>query len=602
MRAPLIDLLRGGVPALAVLVAAIAVIRIVCRRPTLRRLSVALSLIALTGSVALFRALAPAEAPYLDPYLRFLMLFSLAYGAFKVVEVLVVDLLVILRKEALRPLLVADPTVLERLSKTLARRQAERDDAINRAAVYEGPGRTAPASYSAGCGGSSDSWAATWRRAADRAGGEWMAAEQKVVDEKEPVGLRLSLKVKLTLLITTLLVLTVLLVSVFLVRQEQESLTNEMSKRGRTIARDLANASKNPIISNDDLTLSLLVQDAMKDPDVIYVIFVDADGKVVAHPDLSQIGLRFQRSDGLPMAVGETQVTPFVDPKHGKVIDFAVPLVFSRVSVGSLYLGFSRKPIDEAVATARNSTIVISAAMVIVGILGALGLSTVLSRPVMRLVEGTQAVAAGNFQIHLPVTSRDEIGALTESFNQMAKNLREKEMIKRAFTRYVARQVVDEILKDPEKLALKEERRDVTVLFCDMRGFTSLAERLSPEEVVGVLNDFYTLMVDTTAKNDGIVDKFLGDGVMAIFGAPIVHDDHPVRAVKTAVAMQAAVAELSRKRAREGKDPIAVGVGVSAGEAVAGTVGTEDRMEYTVIGDSVNLAARLESNAKPDRS
>jgi adenylate cyclase len=86
---------------------------------------------------------------------------------------------------------------------------------------------------------------------------------------------------------------------------------------------------------------------------------------------------------------------------------------------------------------------------------------------------------------------------------------------------------------------------------------------------------------------------------MAIFGAPIVHEDHPARAVKAAISMQAGVAELSRKRAREGKDPIAVGIGVSAGEAVAGTVGTEDRMEYTVIGDSVNLAARLESNAKP---
>jgi adenylate cyclase len=426
-----------------------------------------------------------------------------------------------------------------------------------------------------------------------------MAAEQPKVTETERTGLQLSLKLKLTLLITTLLVLTVLLVSVFLVRQEQESLTHEMTKRGRTIARDLANAAKNPMLSNDDLTLSLLVQDAMKDPDVVYVVFADAEGKVVAHQDLSQIGQRAQRPTGLPLAAGDTQVTPYVDPKQGKVIDFAVPLVFSKVSVGSLYLGFSRKPIDQAVASARNSTIVISAAMVVVGIIGAVGLATVLSRPVMRLVEGTRAVSAGNFNVHLPVTSRDEIGALTDSFNQMAKNLREKEMIKRAFTRYVARQVVDEILKDPEKLALKEERRDVTVLFCDMRGFTSLAERLSPEDVVGVLNDFYTLMVDTTATNDGIVDKFLGDGVMAIFGAPIVHEDHASRAGKTALAMQAGVAELSRKRAREGKDPIAVGIGVSAGEAVAGTVGTEDRMEYTVIGDSVNLAARLESNAKP---
>jgi adenylate cyclase len=410
---------------------------------------------------------------------------------------------------------------------------------------------------------------------------------------------RLSLKVKLTLLITTLLVVTVLLVSAFLVRQAQESLTQEMTKRGLTIARDLGNASKNPILSNDDLTLSLLVQDAMKDTDVVYAIFVDAEGKVVAHPDLSQIGRRIERPPGLPLAAGEIHVSSYTDPKQGKIIDFAVPLMFSKVSVGSLYLGFSRRSIDQAMASARNQTVVISTAMIVVGILGALGLATVLSRPVMRLAAGTRAVAEGNFQVRLPVTSRDEIGALTESFNEMAKNLHEKEMIKRAFTRYVARQVVDEILKDPEKLALKEERRDVTVLFCDMRGFTPLAERLTPEEVVGVLNDFYTLMVDTTAKNDGIVDKFLGDGVMAIFGAPIVHDDHALRAVKTALAMQAGVAELSRRRAREGKEPIAVGIGVSAGEAVAGTVGTEDRMEYTVIGDSVNLAARLESNAKP---
>src|SRR5262245_63158975 len=161
-----------------------------------------------------------------------------------------------------------------------------------------------------------------------------MTVEQKGDQKQQPLDLRLSLKVKLTLLITTLLVLTVLLVSVFLVRQEQESLTNEMTKRGRTIARDLANASKNPMLSNDDLTLSLLVQDAMKDPDVVYVIFVDADGKVVAHQDLSQIGQRVQRPNGLPMAVGDTVVTPFVDPKHGKVIDFAVPLVFSKVAVG----------------------------------------------------------------------------------------------------------------------------------------------------------------------------------------------------------------------------------------------------------------------------
>jgi adenylate cyclase len=172
-------------------------------------------------------------------------------------------------------------------------------------------------------------------------------------------------------------------------------------------------------------------------------------------------------------------------------------------------------------------------------------------------------------------------------------------MIKRAFTRYVAREVVEEILKDPEQLALTGERREVSVLFCDIRGFTPLAERLSPEEVVGLLNEFYTLMIETTFKHDGTLDKFLGDAVMAVFGAPIAHPDHAIRAVRTALDMRNSIAELNEQRAADGKLPIGIGIGLSLGEVVAGTVGTEDRMEYTVIGDSVNLAARLVDQARP---
>ena len=409
----------------------------------------------------------------------------------------------------------------------------------------------------------------------------------------------LSLKFKLSLLITSLLVLTVVLVSVFLLRQQQTSLTAEMTKRGLTIAQNLAASAKNPLLTNDELTLSLLVRDAMKDPDVAYVAIADHDGKIVAHWDLTLVGKPLDRPAGLRPLADELLVQAYATPKEGRLIDFAVPLVFSSVRVGALYLGFSQKSIEEALARTRNQTILISVVMVLIGIGGAVGLSTILSRPILRLVEGTRTIAAGNFMVSLAIPSRDEIGALTESFNQMAKSLREKEMIKRAFTRYVAREVVDEILKNPEQLVLTGERRDVTVLFCDVRGFTPLSERLSAEEVVLLLNSFYDLMIDTTFKHDGTLDKFLGDGVMAIFGAPIPHRDHSIRAVRTALAMQAGVAGLSEKRIREGKEPISVGVGVSAGEAVAGTVGTEDRMEYTVIGDSVNLAARLESIAKP---
>src|SRR5262245_65687647 len=122
--------------------------------------------------------------------------------------------------------------------------------------------------------------------------------------------------------------------------------------------------------------------------------------------------------------------------------------------------------------------------MVSLGIAAAVGLATLLARPIFRLVGGTRAIAEGDFSVSLPVTSHDELGTLTQAFNQMARSLREKEMIKRAFSRYVAREAVEEVLKDPEQLQLKGERREVTVLFCDVRGFTPKIGRASCREGV----------------------------------------------------------------------------------------------------------------------
>ncbi|MEX2224151.1 MAG: adenylate/guanylate cyclase domain-containing protein [Candidatus Rokuibacteriota bacterium] len=414
----------------------------------------------------------------------------------------------------------------------------------------------------------------------------------------DSTAIRVPLKIKLSLLITALVVLAVALVGFFLLRQQQQSLTAEMTKRGLTMAENFAAGAKTPLLTNDELTLGVLVTDAMKDKDVAYVIVSDHDGKVLAHSDARAVKSAVVRPKELEPLENRLLVQTYKTPQ-GRIIDFAVPLVYSGVPVGALYLGFSEEAITAALVSARNQALLITLLMVLAGLGGAVGLAALLSRPIFRLVQATRAIASGNFNIALPVASRDELGVLTDSFNRMARSLREKEMIKRAFTRYVAREVVEEILKDPENLVLSGERRQVTVLFCDVRGFTPLSERLSPEEVVLLLNDFYTLMIETTFKFDGTLDKFLGDAVMAVFGAPMAHPDHSARAIRTALAMQEGITGLNARRQRDGKEPIAVGIGVSAGEAVAGTVGTEDRMEYTVIGDSVNLAARLESNAKP---
>jgi adenylate cyclase len=408
-----------------------------------------------------------------------------------------------------------------------------------------------------------------------------------------------SLKAKLSLLMTAVLVLAIMLVAIFLLRQQQQGLTVEMTKRGLAIAQNLAAGAKTSLLQRDDLSLLVLVKDAMKDADVAYVIIADEKGRIRAHSDVGRTGETVERPAPLAPAREQLVVTTYRSPGRGGIIDFAVPLTFSRVRLGALYLGFSEESIAAAVRRAQWQTSLITLVMVCLGIGAAVGLATLLSRPIFRLVEGTRAIASGNLQVALPVTSRDELGTLTESFNQMAKSLREKEMIKRAFSRYVAREVVEEVLKDPDSLHLKGERREVTILFCDIRGFTTMSERLDPERVVSLLNDFYTVMIDITFKHDGTLDKFLGDGIMAIFGAPIAHPEHALMSVRAALAMQQGIEALSASRVSRGHEPLAVGIGINAGEVVAGTVGTEDRMEYTVIGDNVNLASRLGANAKP---
>ena len=411
--------------------------------------------------------------------------------------------------------------------------------------------------------------------------------------------MRSPLRLKLSLLITALLTVTVLLLSGFLLEAQQRTLTDEMRKRGLTIAQNLAAGAMTAVLTDDDLGLQLLIRDVGRDVDVLYVAVTNSHGTVIAHSELSRMGRPLQRPAGATPLGDAVVVQTLPLEGHGDVIDFSVPLVFRGIRVGAAYVGFSQRGIVQAVAGARTRAAVITLAMLAAGIGGAVALAATLARPIVRLMQGTRAVAVGDFSVALPVTSRDELGALTDAFNDMTRSLREKETIKRAFSRYVAREVVDEILKDPEQIALTGERRDVTVLFCDIRGFTKTAEALSPEEVVELLNAFYGLMIETTFKHDGTLDKFLGDGVMAVFGAPLYRADHALMAARTALAMQAGIRELSARRVAAGQSPVDIGIGLNAGEVVAGTVGTDARMEYTVIGDSVNLAARLESHAGP---
>ena len=172
---------------------------------------------------------------------------------------------------------------------------------------------------------------------------------------------------------------------------------------------------------------------------------------------------------------------------------------------------------------------------------------------------------------------------------------REKRQVKRLFGRYVSKDVYDQLIAHPDRAELGGKRREMSVLFSDIRGFTTVTESGQPEELVAQLNEYFSRMVEIVFRHRGTVDKFVGDMVMALFGAPLDDPDHAEHAVRAAVDMVRELGELNEKWAAAGRAQLDIGIGVNSGEMIAGNIGSSSIMSYTVIGDNVNLGARLES-------
>jgi len=180
----------------------------------------------------------------------------------------------------------------------------------------------------------------------------------------------------------------------------------------------------------------------------------------------------------------------------------------------------------------------------------------------------------------------------------LVDDISEAEILRDTFSRFLSQHVMEQVLSDADLRSLRSARRDVSVLFADIRDFTAFAEQHPPEQVVDVLNTYFDVMVHVLFEYQGTLDKFLGDGVLALFGTPLVQPDHPQRAVQAAMDMQRAAASLNATRQRRGQPTLHIGIGINSGEAIVGNIGSEKRMEYTVIGDMVNVAQRLQALAR----
>jgi sigma-B regulation protein RsbU (phosphoserine phosphatase) len=231
----------------------------------------------------------------------------------------------------------------------------------------------------------------------------------------------------------------------------------------------------------------------------------------------------------------------------------------------------------------------------------AAGLGMLLARwvamPLRELAVQARRVRHGDFGAALAVRSRDEIGSLARTMAEMVEGLRQRDFIRDVLGRYVSPEVAERCLRDPEALRLGGELRSVTILMSDLRGFSALSERLGPEVMIRLVNRYFGHMTPVILAHGGYVNEFIGDAILALFGAPVAHVDDEARAVRCAWAMQQAMTVLNAESRQAALPELAMGIALHRGSVVAGNIGSEDRVKYGVLGPAVNLTSRLESLA-----
>ncbi len=218
------------------------------------------------------------------------------------------------------------------------------------------------------------------------------------------------------------------------------------------------------------------------------------------------------------------------------------------------------------------------------------------TRPVRRLARGAQRISEGQYETIGDIGVQDELGALAMSFDAMVQGLMERDKVRSMLGKVVSPAIAEELLS--QSIDFSGQEQEVTVLFSDIRSFTTLCEGRSPSAILEMLNTYLTTVSALIDERDGVVDKYIGDAVMALFGAPLGRPDDPQRALDTALAMIRALPALNEQFARDGWPALSIGIGIHSGNVVAGNIGSSTRLNYTVLGDTVNLAARLESLCK----
>jgi adenylate cyclase len=327
---------------------------------------------------------------------------------------------------------------------------------------------------------------------------------------------------------------------------------------------------------------------------------IDRNGEVLAHSDEN---LALGRTDMTKYPIVQKAMaqkspqfqTKFIDPDSGKNYFGASVKTAYGVAIVSQT---SEETILEVSREVRRQAIFVAGSAISLAIFCIFLFSMTLTSPIEKLAEMIKLVSKGNFDVkaRAQVRSHDEVGDLAEAFDHMTEGLKERDKVKSLFSKFHGSSVAEDLIGND--IGVGGKTKDVVVFFSDIRGFTAFSEKRSPEEVVEMLNEYFGVMVKIINSHGGVVDKFIGDAIMAVWGAPKSSARDAHHAVRACLEMRKALEGLNEKRIARNHPPINIGMGLHAGKAISGTIGSDERMEYTVIGNTVNTASRIEASTK----
>ncbi len=397
-----------------------------------------------------------------------------------------------------------------------------------------------------------------------------------------------KLSVKLCIFSSALILAVIWAMSQRILDEARNSLLQEVTARTDSFAQGIREAFTPTL---DPFTLHQRVREMSQEKGIAAAMVLGQDGTVLSHTDPEKIGEREASAEAESAEKAQGVLTQRPGAGDGSWF-ISAPVLIGKSRLGTAAVLVTRASLSAALRDTRRRLTLLAAAAFAIGLLGTVLLVNWFTRPVPLLARAAREIGEGKLDARVDWKGSDEIGLLAASFNEMAEGLRERDRIRSVFGRYVSRDVAEAVLK--ESHALSGENRDIAVLFADIRDFSKLSLQMTPEQIVSMLNDYFSRMTLAIQTFGGSVDKFIGDGVLALFGAPVRLENPAEKALRAAVRMRDSVKVFNAERGLKGLPQIQIGICVAYGPAVVGTVGSEDRAEYTAIGPTVNLASRLE--------